>query len=439
MRHFFRNPTTIAATTRIWNMTERFGPLPFLSTFSIKSHSQYTRSTPAYLNEKQNHSGCSPSKLYTILLVIRWPIGGIRTWISYVYRHLDPTKYRLCMILPEYSEHSALIADLQRLNPLVFTLPPDYRPTDFIYTLIRVLISHNVDVIHSHGLTSAVYSSLPAKLARTPHVATLHEPLTESVFPELKNPIRRQLLALVLYSLDKIHCVGDDAKRNLLAVFPNLSRHQSRVIVIPGGIATEPIRDSITRDFRKELDLPNDTFLIGFLGRYMPPKGFRVLANALERLVRRNHLSKSPMLVLFENDGCMPEEIRYLQARNLTPYFRILPFTPHVGSTLKGLDVLVMPSFWEACPLLPMEAMVAGLPVIGTDCPGLREVLAATPSIICPTGDSEALASALKSQIDLPTRLQAESFRNKASCRFESRTTALSLMRLYTALLDGPE
>ena len=56
------------------------------------------------------------------------------------------------------------------------------------------------------------------------------------------------------------------------------------------------------------------------------------------------------------------EKKRKMQDKEGSPIDLFLPFVTNIASTLKGLDVVVMPSLWEACPLLAMETLVAGIP-----------------------------------------------------------------------------
>jgi len=235
--------------------------------------------------------------------------------------------------------------------------------------------------------------------------------------------------------MDVIHSVSHDSHRNLLGWFPSLANRGNRLVVIPNGIALKPFQQAERRDYRRELHLPDDTFLIGFLGRFMPPKGFCFLVDALELLIRESSLPKTPVILAFQTGGYMAQEIRRLKEMRLDRYVHFLPFTPNVASALRGLDVVTIPSLWEACPLLPMEAMVAGVPVIGTTCPGLREVLANTPSVMCPPGDAQALAVALSREINNPTRQAAESFRQEAARRFNVRTQVRRLEDIILELL----
>ena len=93
-----------------------------------------------------------------------------------------------------------------------------------------------------------------------------------------------------------------------------------------------------------------------------------------------------------------------------------------------------MPSLWEAYPLLPMEAMCMGVPVLGTDCIGLREVLGETPSMVVPALDSEALAQALlKATVD-PWTEAAAAYTPTAHQRFDVATRAGQLVSFLDTL-----
>ena len=98
-------------------------------------------------------------------------------------------------------------------------------------------------------------------------------------------------------------------------------------------------------------------------------------------------------------------------------------------------DVVVMPSLWEACGLLAMEAMVSGVPLIGTDCVGLREVLKGTPAAVVSTKDSAALASAILNEMDNPSTSRAREFVTEAATRFHVKRRASEIEDLMLVYL----
>ncbi|MDA8170994.1 MAG: glycosyltransferase family 4 protein, partial [Nitrospiraceae bacterium] len=223
---------------------------------------------------------------------------------------------------------------------------------------------------------------------------------------------------------------------NLIGFFPRLGRADGKCKAIQNGIIVGEFNGTEARDFHRELDLPRDVFIIGFMGRFMPQKGFIHLIEAMEMLRDDKGLPAKPVVIAFGSGDFIREDKKKIIRRGLEGHFYYFPFTTQVAAALKGFDVLAMPSMWEACPLLPMEAMVAGVPVIGTSCIGLREVLKDTPSIMVKPGDGRALALALRNEMERPSRRIAEAFSAEAARRFDVKRQAKELQATMEQMLS---
>jgi glycosyltransferase involved in cell wall biosynthesis len=167
----------------------------------------------------------------------------------------------------------------------------------------------------------------------------------------------------------------------------------------------------------------------------MPAKGFGHLVDAIELLKANGGLLKKPLVLTFGEDGFFARELRNIREKGIEEHFVFLPFNPDIASVLKGLDVVAMPSIWEACPIVPMEAMVAGVPVIGSDCVGLREVLKDTPNVVVPSAKSAALAEAIRSEMQKSSRSAAEAFQLQAAQRFDVRQRVAELEKVFKDLM----
>lgn len=375
-----------------------------------------------------------------VLLVVRWPVGGIRTYLKYVYGHLDPARYRLSLVVAQTDEADPLSDSLGDRLTRCRELPNDASPADWIRAIWDMARSGKADVVHSHGFTAGLLAAAPARLLRIRHVCTVHDVLLARQFQGVKGRLRLRALKVMLPLIDVLQTVGRDANANLLEYFPALGRVPGKVVPIRNGIDTSLFGDTSRRDLRGELDLPRDCFVIGFFGRFMSQKGFRYLVDAVESIVRRERPSRELVVVCFGGGGFIREERSALEKRGLGRYFRFLPFVQDVGPSLRAVDVVAIPSLWEACPLLPMEAMACGTPVIGSDCIGLREVLEDTPATVVPAGDSAALARAILLHLDDPDRrAAAEAFAETARERFDCRHTAQQLESVLWNGTGSPE
>jgi glycosyltransferase involved in cell wall biosynthesis len=168
----------------------------------------------------------------------------------------------------------------------------------------------------------------------------------------------------------------------------------------------------------------------------MSQKGFKYLVEALAVIAGDKNLPKRAVILAFGEDGFIREEREAVRARGLTDAVYFLPFVSDIAPTLKGLDVVAMPSLWEACGLLAMEAMVAGVPLIGTNCIGLREVLRDTPARVVPASDGVALSRALITEMENPTTAEARKFAVEAASRFRVKERAAAIEKLMLEFLE---
>ena len=373
---------------------------------------------------------------HRILLVVKHPVGGIRTFFRYVYTNIGSSNYHFTLVAPDVPETRLLLNDLRELDLEYIPAGPNASNGALFKLVTGIIRSQSFGLIHSHGFTSAACSIIGALSKQIPHMLTCHDVFTSGQFNGLKGFVQKSTLGGMLSMIDCIHCVSNDARDNLLAYLPIINLFKRKVVTILHGIEVEPFVNAEKRDLRRELGLAPDTFLIGFMGRFMAQKGFRYLVDALEQLKRMDNLPRKPLLLAFSQpDGFIREEQEQVKKRGLSDSFLFLPFVPNVASTLKGLDIVAMPSLWEACGLLAMETMVAGTPIVGTNCIGLREVLRNTPAYVVPARHGMALAEALLMEMKNPTTLKTQEFTIEASARFDVKNSATEIEKLMLKLL----
>lgn len=365
-----------------------------------------------------------------ILLVVRWPVGGIRTFMRYVYRRFDPKLYQFSILGPDIPELDVLATDLEGLDFEIIKISE--RPSSYELALatVKMLLSGQYDLVHSQGFTSGICAALPAFLFQTPHILTSHDVLSNVQFKGFSGRIKRVGMGVALSMVNTIHSVSNDAQANLLEFFPMLAEKKGKCVVILNGIESERFLSALPRDLHSELGVGEEVFLIGFLGRFMAQKGFKYLVDAVEQLKEIGSLPNKTLVLAFGDGGFVREEKAALAARGLEEYFRFLPFTANVASVIKGLDLVVMPSLWEACPLLTMEVLACGTPLLAFDCIGLREVATNTPTHLISTKDVKGLAKEIELFMGQEMRKPFADFATLAAERFDVTETAVAIQSL---------
>lgn len=144
----------------------------------------------------------------------------------------------------------------------------------------------------------------------------------------------------------------------------------------------------------------SDTLHIGLLANWSPIKGVEYYVQAAAEL---RCMMQRPLQVLFAGQrmsdiGYCEGVDRLIDESGLRPCVVDLGFVGDVGDFLERLDILVMSSTTEACPMSVLEAMAKGIPVVATDVGGARELLLESDEeagIIVPAMDASAIAAAL--------------------------------------------
>jgi glycosyltransferase involved in cell wall biosynthesis len=361
---------------------------------------------------------------------MRWPVGGIRSYIRYNYPRLIEGGYRFTFVGPAAAEFRSLALELRDWEGVEFVEAPLRGPKCRLRRVVRQqLRTGRFSILHSQGFTAAIQAVVANLGIGVPHVFTSHDVFRPGQFPGLRGRLKLWMLNQAVSRIDKLIAVSADARDNYVEHLPGLKRHAHKVVTIPNGVETERFADPLKKcapELRTRLGVGAETFLIGFLGRFMEEKGFLVLVDAISRLVT----SPSPAEFRVVAVGGADFEREYRQEvgrRNLLNFFKFHELVPEIAPLLAEIDLVVVPSLSETCPLLPMEAMAAGIPVLGSDCIGLREVLSGTPSVTVPAGDGQALCDALRAAIQSPWTEASRAYAPEARRRFSVDRAATAL------------
>ncbi len=365
----------------------------------------------------------------SIILVVRNPVGGIRTYLQYVYRNEVFSEYRFCLVVPADAAGDELFEGLND-SSFSFVLSK-YSLLSMTFSTLKAAWTNNASLVHSHGFGSSVAAAISGLFYWAPHIMTAHDVFNDNQFSGIKGRAKKYLFTILLNRTTYIQAVGNEAKQNIRDYLPGVDKN--KLISINNGICVNEFINVNKRPLHDEIGLPSTTKLFGFLGRFMSQKGFVYLVGAVELLSQQGVTGFC--IVCFGKGGFLEQEKRTIEERGLQEYFKFMPFLPKVAETIKGLDVVVIPSLWEAYPLLPLEALVSGVPVIATNCIGLNEAVSGTPSTIIPVKDSLALAEAIKHHIVNDTKPAFEAYKKVARSRYDVNNTAIALEQLYQKIM----
>jgi hypothetical protein len=155
------------------------------------------------------------------LVVIRWPLGGIRTYVLYLSPHLLRAGYRFTFVGPADASFRSFCAELRDWPDVEFIEAPQHRHRCWLRPTVRqALREYRYDLIHSHGFTAAAEAVLGNFGLGVPHVVTSHDVFRADQVAGLRGTVKRWLLGLILARTDCVVSVSHDAQDNLVRYLP---------------------------------------------------------------------------------------------------------------------------------------------------------------------------------------------------------------------------
>lgn len=135
-----------------------------------------------------------------------------------------------------------------------------------------------------------------------------------------------------------------------------------------------------------------------YAGRLAQEKGVDLLPGILTVAAG---LTSRPAGVTLLGHGPLQEELRAWVQTQQTPWtVRLEPPVPNLAQHLHRFDVLLLPSRFEGLCIMAIEALIAGLPVVGTRVPGLAEVFPPGYPLLSASGDMAALGACLAGAVE---------------------------------------
>ncbi len=300
----------------------------------------------------------------------------------------------------------------------------DLRPVRQIVELVR---RDGYSLIHSHTPRSALLASWAARWAGVPHVAHVHSPAARDTAHPWQNRRNALLEWWCLRSAARVvavsHSLGDYvASRGVSA---------SRLSVIPNGVpqlGPLPSRPA-----------PADPWVLGVVALFRPRKGLEVLLDALAHLHHWGFPVRLRAIGGFETPAYQEAMYRRAAEAGVADAIDWVGFTSDVNAELSGLDLMVLPSlFGEGLPMVVLEAMAAGVPVVATAVEGVPEAIRdGRDGLLARPGDAEDLAGAIRRVVSGQTSWAAlrSSAHARQASEFSDHAMAAGLAALYDELL----
>jgi len=225
--------------------------------------------------------------------------------------------------------------------------------------------SGGYDLMHAHTPRTALITSIAARMAGLPWVYHVHSPASRDSSKYLLNSINAWIERRSLNRCDHLITVSESLRSDCIAS----GYHPTRVTVVHNGVP------AICYD-RTETPQSGGRWLLGMVALMRPRKGLEIAIDAVHRLRAAGHDVSLRCIGPYETEEYRRDIERQIERLGLNERIEQVGFQSDVPLALSKLDVMLLPSLYgEGLPMVVLEAMAAGLPVVATAVEGTPEAI----------------------------------------------------------------
>jgi glycosyltransferase involved in cell wall biosynthesis len=257
-----------------------------------------------------------------------------------------------------------------------------------VWSLAKCLRRFRPDVINVHDRSSLPYVIVANWIGgRRPLVFSAHGLLVQDERPRLRDRWAARRLS-------QVTAVSQPAAQE----YARLLGWKGVIEQIDNGVPPVERCEALRRRFRQSLELNDDAFIFAAVGNVKPEKGFEDLLDAAAAL--RGMAGNRAFNVLIAGGSADEEYRTSLLARskrlNLNGHARFLGHCADTQSLYSAADAFVLSSRKEGLPMVLLEAMSAGLPVVATEVGAVPEVIRPdVDGLLVPPASADRLARAM--------------------------------------------
>lgn len=267
--------------------------------------------------------------------------------------------------------------------------------------LWRLFRRERPDIVHSHtpkggllGTIAATAAGVPVRLYHMRGLPLMGASGAKRTLLTLTERVSCALATEVLCVSHSLRQVALDAKLASPTRIRVLAGGSGQGVDAAGRFDPDQFDETDRRAARAELDLPADALVFAFVGRVVRDKGIHELSQAWQRV--RAELPDAHLLIVgpLEPQDPIAPEVHDQLSRD--PRVHLVGATRDTPRIYAAADVVVLPTYREGFPNVPLEAAAMRRPVVATRIPGCVDAIDdGVTGTLVPAKDPDSLADAM--------------------------------------------
>lgn len=305
---------------------------------------------------------------------------------------------------------------------------PILRNTIYCFKALFLVKKIKPDIIHSQTITingAGFAAFLIRKFLKIPYVVWGRGSDVYSKW--LEKPFRKT----ILMNSDAAIALTNDMKNSMQTIC------DKPVFIISNGIDVDKFNGVNKDRIRKKYKIKNDEKVIIFVGRLKPIKGLYYLLSAM-KLIQNKDKKIRLLVVGYGEEKTKLEELSKKLSLSTQVIFTDKISNELIPEYLGAGDIFVLPSLSEGFPVVILEAMASGLPIIATKIRGISEIVKdGENGFLIPPKNSNEIAEKILMLINDSKLIKSISDNNKIEAqRYSWETIVEKIEEIYFQVIN---
>lgn len=285
--------------------------------------------------------------------------GGAESFMMNAFKKIDKTKIVFDFVVyNDFKDVQPYHKEIKEMGGKIFVVPnPNKNILKYIIEVKKILRNNQVDIVHNQIFFGGGLNLFLAKKAGiTKRIAHSHATTDGKGNKFPYNFLRPLFKKLLLDSSTELLACSQEAGIGLFG-------KDKEFKVIPNGIEIKKYSEvkEEKKDIKKSLNIPNDSLVIGHIGRFEEQKNHNFLIEIFTEVL---NLQPNSYLILVGTGSLIKDIIMLTKELRISQNVLFLNERDDVHRVLKAMDVFVMPSLYEGLPMVAVEAQASNLKLL---------------------------------------------------------------------------
>ncbi len=331
-------------------------------------------------------------RINILFVMLQMEMGGAERLVHNLACNLDRSRFKPAVA---WFFGDTVLNEFKDLDIPLYHVPKRKRvDLGAMQTLGEIIRKEDIHIVNAHHFMSMFYSFYGSKIKNNAKLV-----YTEHSEWEIDH-ISWKWKIIGHYFMSRAEAAVGVSQPISARIQEKFKAEQSKIVTIQNGVSLESVSPVCNRvALKKNLGLANTDKVIGIVANFRQVKNHLFLLKAFAKIIK--DYSNTKLLLIgqgfkFDPENSEQELRNFVRENNLQKNVLFLGYRPDIPDILGIMDVFCLTSHKEGLPISLIEAMASGLPVVGTNTDGIKDVIISNRNgFLVETDDVEALKDRL--------------------------------------------